>query len=217
MDFLQVIVILLSDYWYLLLLFVLLVFLKTPLFKGWCGEFKVNFLAWLLLNKNKYHRINNVTLPSENGTTQIDHIIVSAYGVFVVETKNMKGWIFGSADQNTWTHIIFKYKNKFQNPLRQNYKHVKTLQSILDLEDNQVHSVVVFVGDSEFKTSMPDNVTHGVRYIKHIKSKKEKVLSEADVSEILNKIEKTRLSQSFVTSRKHIKNVRDIVRAKEKI
>jgi len=45
-----------------------------------------------LLNKDEYKTIKNVTLPAEGGTTQIDHIIVSQYGVFVIETKNMAVW-----------------------------------------------------------------------------------------------------------------------------
>ena len=163
MDPISIIVHFIGGIWYLLPIFVIIVFLKTPWFKGWFGEAIVNFLAWLRLDKNIYNRINNVTLPAENGTTQIDHIIVSVYGVFVVETKNMKGRIFGSADQKTWTQKIYRYTNKFQNPLRQNYKHVKTLKSILGLNDDQIHSVVAFVGDSIFKTAMSENVTYGFR------------------------------------------------------
>jgi hypothetical protein len=55
--------------------------------------------------------------------------------VFVVETKNMKGWIFGSATQPFWTQKIFRSNYKFQNPLHQNYKHVKTLQALPGLGD----------------------------------------------------------------------------------
>ena len=51
------------------------------------------------LPKEDYHLIKNITLPTGDGTTQIDHILVSRFGVFVIETKNMKGWIFGSAHQ----------------------------------------------------------------------------------------------------------------------
>ncbi len=202
---------------YLLPIFVIIIIiiLKTPWFKGWFGEAIVNFLAWLRLDKNIYHRINNVTLPAENGTTQIDHIIVSVYGVFVVETKNMKGWIFGSADQNTWTQKIYRYANKFQNPLRQNHKHVKTLQSILGLNDNQIHAVVAFVGDSTFKTAMPENVTYGSGFIRFIKSKMQQVLSESDVAEIIDKIENNRLARSFDTSRVHVQNVREIIKEKQ--
>ena len=215
MDFTPVIRQFVSTIWYFIPVIVMIAFLKTPWFKGWFDESIVSFLAWLRLNKNTYHRINNVILPAENGTTQIDHIIVSVYGVFVVETKNMKGWIFGSADQKTWTQKIYRYTNKFQNPLRQNYRHVKTLQSILGLNGNQIHSVVVFVGDSTFKTAMPENVTYGAGYIRLIKSKMQQVLSETYVEEIIDKIENNRLARSFDTSRAHVENVRHFVRKKE--
>ncbi|MCB4747124.1 MAG: NERD domain-containing protein, partial [Sulfurovum sp.] len=77
-------------------------FFRTPTGKGVVGEFLVNIAVKLRLDKDKYHLIKNVTLPTEGGTTQIDHIIVSEYGIFVVETKNMKGWIFGDKKQKYW-------------------------------------------------------------------------------------------------------------------
>ena len=189
--------------------------LKSPWFKGLFGEFIVNISSKLLLDKNKYHLIKNVTLPTADGTTQIDHIIVSIYGVFVVETKNMKGWIFGTENQRTWTQKIYKHSNKFQNPLHQNYKHVKTLEQLLGLKDNQIYSLVVFVGESTFKTDMPENVTCGIGYARYIKSKKHPVLSPQEVSEIINKIEQGRLSLSFNTNRAHVKHVKDIKNKKK--
>ena len=77
--------------WYLIPIAILAAILKSPWFKGVAGEFIVNISAKMMLNKDEYHLIKNVTLPTEDGTTQIDHIIVSKYGIFVVETKNMKG------------------------------------------------------------------------------------------------------------------------------
>jgi hypothetical protein len=106
--------------WYLLPLFLLVGLAKSPWFKGVMGEFVINVSIRLLLDKEQYHLIKNVTLPTEDGTTQIDHIIVSKYGVFVVETKNMKGWIFGGVHQRQWTQKIYKHSQKFQNPLHQN-------------------------------------------------------------------------------------------------
>ena len=162
---------------YLIPIAILTAILKSPWFKGAVGEFIVNTLAKIILNKNEYHLIKNVTLPTEDGTTQIDHIIVSKYGIFVVETKNMKGWIFGSPNQKQWTQKIYKHSKQFQNPLNQNSKHVKTIESLFELNDQQVHSVVVFVGDSTFKTEMPENVTYGFGYIRFIKSKNQTVLA----------------------------------------
>ena len=98
--------------WYLIPIVILAAILKSPWFKGLVGESMVNISAKLMLNKDDYHLIKNVTLPTEDGTTQIDHIIVSKYGIFVVETKNMKGWIFGSPNQPTWTRKIYQHSYK---------------------------------------------------------------------------------------------------------
>ena len=217
MDFSPIIKQFVSSFWYLIPLFIIVVIIKTPWFKGILGEFVINLSAKLMLDKNQYHLIKNVTLPTEDGTTQVDHIIVSSYGVFVVETKNMKGWIFGSPNQRTWTQKIYNHTNKFQNPLHQNYKHVKTIESLLGLTEQQIHSVIVFVGDSTFKTDMPENVTYGVGYIRFIKSKKQCVLSQSEVAEIKKKIESGRLSQSFNTHREHVRHIKNIMVEKESL
>jgi hypothetical protein len=205
----------LSKIWFLIPIAVLLVIIKTPWFRGVAGEFYVNISARLLLDKKEYHLIKNVTLPTENGSTQIDHIIVSVFGVFVVETKNMKGWIFGSIKESMWTQKIYKHSNRFHSPLQQNYKHVKTLQELLGLKDEQIHSLVVFVGDSILKTQMPNNVTYGSGYIRFIKSKRRHVLSPKEVVEIIKKIETGRLTPSYGTHREHVKHVKNIVKEKQ--
>lgn len=214
MDFSPIFQSLLS-FWFLIPLFIVAAVVKSAWFKGVFGEFIVNIFAKWKLDKDVYHLIKNVTLPTEDGTTQIDHVIVSVFGVFVVETKNLKGWIFGSANQKMWTQQIFKHKNKFQNPLHQNYKHSKTLQSLLSLEDNQLHSVVVFIGDSTFKTDMPDNVTYGMGYVRYILSKTEKVLDLRQVLDITQTIESGRLKPSFKTNRNHVRHVQTIIVEKQ--
>lgn len=208
MDSASVVYQIIGNIWYLIPIAILIAILKSPWFKGVFGEFVVNLSANLMLDKDEYHLVKNVTLPTENGTTQIDHIIVSKYGIFVVETKNMKGWIFGSANQKTWTQQIYKHKNKFQNPLRQNYKHVKILEALLAIRDKQLYSVIVFVGESTFKTKMPENVTSGFGYVRYIKSKKNFVLTDAEVSSILRQIETGRLTRSVGTNREHIRHVK---------
>lgn len=55
--------------------------------------------------------------------------VVSPYGVFVIETRNMDGWIFGSEKQPVWTQKFPRKSFRFQNPLRQNYKHVKAIEN----------------------------------------------------------------------------------------
>ncbi len=208
MDFSAVQYQLWNSLWYLLPLAVLAVVFKSAWFKGLAGEFVVHFAARMFLDKNKYHLLRNVTLRTEDGTTQIDHIIVSEHGVFVLETKNMKGWIFGRPEHKTWTQKIYKHSAKFQNPLHQNYKHVRTLMSLLEVTEQQCHSLVVFVGESVFKTDMPGNVTHCRGFIRFIKSKNEKVLSTVEVEQIIRKIEQIRLAPSRKTDREHVRNLR---------
>jgi len=207
---------LISTYWWLILLLVLLAFMKTPFMKGILGEFMVNLATNFFLDKKIYTLFKNVTLPTEDGTTQIDHIIVSRYGVFVIETKNMKGWIFGDPKQNMWTQKIYRHTSKFQNPLRQNYKHTQTLQSALELDPEKVFSLVVFVGDNEFKTPMPDNVVYLGGYLRFIKSKTQPILSDSEVMAICTKIASGRLKPSLKTHREHVKHVQAIVEEKQR-
>ena len=215
-----------SAAWYLIPIFIFAVIIKSAWFKGVLGEWQVNLLIKFFLDKNDYHLIKNVTLPTftdgkEQGTTQIDHIIVSKYGVFVVETKNMKGWIFGSANQKQWTQQIFKHKSKFQNPLHQNYKHVKTLEDLLligsNTKNDSIFSVIIFIGDSTFKTKMPENVRFARGGIEYIKSKTDVVFNSDDVANIIEKVESGRLERSFKTNHQHIKHVRKIIEEKSDI
>ena len=206
-----------SAAWYLIPIFIFAIVIKSAWFKGVLGEWQVNLLIKFFLNKNEYHLIKNVTLPTEDGTTQIDHIIVSKYGIFVVETKNMKGWIFGNGNQKQWTQQIYKHKSKFQNPLHQNYKHVKTLEACLNAKNDSIFSVIIFIGDSTFKTKMPESVRFARGGIEYIKSKTDIVLNDKEVVSVIEQIESGRLERGFKTNREHVKHVREIIEEKSDI
>ena len=94
--------------WILLLFFGVMIFkLFKPFLKGKLGEFTVAIHAKLYLKDPQYLLLNDLTLPDgEGGTTQIDHLLLSPYGIFVIETKNYKGWIFGNERQKIWTQKI---------------------------------------------------------------------------------------------------------------
>jgi restriction system protein len=154
------------------------------LIKGWFGEKITTLGMWMRLDPLVYRRFDDVIVPAENGTTQVDHVLVSVFGIFVIETKNLKGWIFGSADSQQWTQSIFGRKYQFQNPLRQNYRHTKCLSDHLDLDHGLFHSVVFFIGECEFKTAMPPNVlTTGLG--SYITSFGQPILSEKQVEAVV--------------------------------
>ncbi|WP_421228788.1 NERD domain-containing protein [Aeromonas enteropelogenes] len=203
MDFTPIIAPLLAQLWYLLPLLLIATLIKTPWFKGMIGEGLLNLGIRLFLDKRVYHLLKDVTLPTPQGTTQIDHVIVSRFGIFVIETKNMKGWIFGNPAHKSWTQQIYRRKHSFQNPLRQNHLHMMTLRSLLGLADHQLHSVIYFIGDCTFKTPMPDNVMNrGI--IRYIKDKTTPVLTQADVTRVADTIQQGRLTANWQTHRQHV-------------
>ena len=177
-------------------------------FKGWFGESIINLSMWLFLDDNIYHTLNNVIIETRNGTTQIDHIIVSKYGIFVVETKNFSGWIFGDKNSKVWTQCLYGKKYKFQNPLHQNYKHIKSLQELLNLKEKCFYSIVMFIGESSFKTKMPENVLDE-GYTAYIQSKNHIFFSEKEVIQLVDKIKLGKLSNSFATQKQHKKSLND--------
>ena len=172
--------------------------------QGWKGEKKAQFNMWLFLGKN-YKRFHNVIIPIRNSTTQIDHILLSIYGIFVIETKNTNGWIFGSQHSKQWTQTMYGKKYKFQNPIHQNYLHVKALESYLDVDYNNIHSIVFFVGKNvTLKTELPDNVmTYGIT--KYIKSFKDIVFLTSDILEFEKKIQA--LKESQISKKEHFNNL----------
>ncbi len=188
---------------------------RLPGFKGWFGELAVNLGTKLLLD-DQYHLIKNVTLPVGEGTTQIDHVIVSRYGIFVIETKNMNGAIYGSEHDKQWTQALGGKTFKFQNPLHQNYKHTMALAEILGVPNESLISVILFIGDAKLKTQdrMPANVMNR-GLCSFIKSHTEERFTEDQVAQALSVIEQRRLAPSFRTHRQHVKHVKGIVAQKQ--
>jgi hypothetical protein len=152
-----------------------------------------------------YHLMNHVTLPLKEGTTQIDHILVSRFGVFVIETKDYKGWIFADANQANWTQVLFKVKFRFQNPIFQNSRHVRAVLNLLDfLPADAVKSVVVFTGDAEFKTEVPQGVCRISGLIDYLREHKAEVMSLNRVQFCVGRLETARFAISGKTDVEHV-------------
>ncbi len=176
-------------------------------FKGWFGEVKSSFKMWLSLDSNIYHKFHNLIVPFLNGSSQIDHVIVSKYGVFIVETKNKKGWIFGSEFEPVWTQTIYQSKFKFQNPLRQTYRQKKVLANFLQIPESAIIDVVYFIGDCSFRTPMPPNVINA-GLSSFIKSHRELLLTDQEMDKSLYLLKQLK-QNSNITNRNHIKSLND--------
>lgn len=180
---------------------------RMKILRGWLGEKKTTFNMWLTLNTDTYRRFHDVILPTKNGTTQIDHLLVSPFGLFIVETKNLKGWIFGSEDQAKWSQSLYGKNYSFQNPTRQTFRQKKALSEYLNLKESFIHTVIYFVGDCKFKTNMPTNVLRSglSSYIKQFTGR---ILSSEEIDRII-KILNRHISESTISTRDHIKSLRE--------
>lgn len=194
--------------WWIGIVVLLVAVYRAARSRGWRGEAFVKRVSRRRLPAESYRPLHNVTLPTPDGTTQIDHIFVSRFGIFVVETKNMSGWIFGGESQAQWTQTIYRRSFKFQNPLRQNFKHVKAVQAASHVPYDAIHSVIVFVGRSTFKSSMPRNVTRRGDCFTYIESFRNPVLTNSEVERALSAIEARRLPPTRQTRREHVQSVR---------
>ena len=162
---------------------------------------------WIYLDKKLYRRFHDVIVPTSNGTTQVDHLLISPFGLFVIETKNMKGWIFGAENQAKWTQSLYGNKYTFQNPLRQNYRHTQCLAEHLDLDSTVLHSIVFFIGECTFKTVMPSNVLR-TGLSGYIKGFQKKLLSDAEIQRILDTVGILKNDRTL-THRRHMASLRE--------
>jgi len=168
------------------------------------GEASVrNTIVYNFTSPN-FHLLNNITIPFQGGTTQIDHVLVSTKGVFVIETKHYSGWIFGSEKSDQWTQVLYRIKSRFQNPIHQNYRHVKAIQQMLDfLPKEQIHSIVVFSGSATFKSSIPNGVIYLSQLVYLLNTFQEDVISLNRVEFCVGRLECKRYEISRVTDVQH--------------
>lgn len=168
---------------------VLLIFpYNSPIKKGRLGERATAKVLHQFFKDQKAVVFNDITLKSINDSTQIDHVVVSTKGIFVVETKNHKGWIFGNAKNRYWTQVIFNSKTQFQNPIRQNYKHIKFLEEQMKVSPDLFYTVVVFMDHCEFKTRMPDYVVKLQNLVFFLTSFTTDRITEADLDLYVNQL-----------------------------
>ena len=132
----------------------------TPLFKGWIGEKRVGFKLKAIARKHEGFLINDVTIPDEETgrTSQIDHILFTRYGIFVVETKNYSGYIYGDDSQSQWTQVLNygRIKKSFYNPVKQNAVHCFRLSAIINNDNLKLASVIVFVKENGGNIQSPN-------------------------------------------------------------
>ena len=131
------------------------------------GRMAEQQLARLLVGSlpSSYRHYHNIIIRTELGDlTEIDHLVVSPYGIFVIEVKNYQGWIFGQERHEYWVVQHFRRKHQVPNPRRQNYKHTQAISHLLAIDEPDksalIHSVIAFSRRGLFKSMLPDDVMY---------------------------------------------------------
>ncbi|MCG7344808.1 NERD domain-containing protein [Sporosarcina sp. ACRSL] len=199
---------------------ILMIILKRrmPVIKGKYGESVVK--SKLRNLGDEYNVFHDVYIPNgEGGLTQVDHIVTSVHGVFVIETKHYEGWIFGDEYKPYWTQVIYKKKTKMHNPIRQNYGHVQALLTYIGQGEVQdVHSIIAFSPNSTFKFKKEFTSAHVIQFpklITTITQYKERRISEATVKGINEKLEGLLVKDKSDKKRLKTKHMQSIRKAKD--
>ena len=183
--------------------------------KGYVGE-KLVAKKLSKLNKRKYKIINNLLLKTLKGTAQIDHIVISQYGIFVIETKNYKGIITGNEYDDNWNQILFNNKEVLRNPIKQNNGHIKALKDVIPaLRYKKINSIILFTKRSNLKVNTETTVIYYNKVNKVIKRSRKKEFTKEEVDYIYKKINELNMD-SLKQRVVHVKNVKRNIKEAEK-
>ena len=181
----------------------------VPRLKGHVGELSIS-LRLKRLNKKEYIALNDVLLKIGESSTQIDHIVITKSGIYVIETKNLKGWIHGHENSEYWKQTIYHQKYSFKNPVKQNSIHVYALRKILlDFPHIKYHPIVVFTGSAVLKNVTNwSPVIYSYQLIRTIREKEEEInLSFDQMVNISDRLNRIRL-QGNKERRAHVRRIR---------
>ncbi|MDV4151757.1 nuclease-related domain-containing protein [Clostridium sp. AL.422] len=194
---------------YLIIIIVVLVFLNanSSKIKGNKGE---KYVDSILREIPGSMVLRDIVLKSVFGTSQIDNILISPKGIFVIETKNYSGWIFGNERSKYWTQTIYNKKSKFFNPIRQNYGHIKAIESYLPYKKDICHSLIVFSNRCELKRLEVKTPIIKMRDLKSylIYCKSDVFLTKEDINYYSMILEKNNITDKNIR-KNHVQNIRN--------
>ena len=189
--------------------------IKNDQDKGAYGEWLTEYLFGNNNIKGYSKSLHNIYIPYRGKTSEIDVLLVHEKGIFVIESKNYSGWIFGSVEQANWTQCLpNKDKNKFYNPIKQNRTHINALSQFLEIDKNKMTSFIVFSERCELK-KVPDDTEEFIilrrqfllKRVRQELEKREKILSKEEIDEVILKlIPLTNVSDEV--KQKHIEEIK---------
>ena len=194
---------------FILLILGILIDIYYPKFRGFMGEFWLK-LELKKLPKNKYKLLNDIMIEDEKGTHQIDHIVLSKYGIFVIEMKNYYGLIIGNQYKEKWYQYLGKNKYTFHNPMYQNYGHVKALSNVLKLNEELFIPITCFSNQVKLKVTSNKPVVQVDTINRNILKYNEEIIT-CDLNELSLNIENMNILDKN-KRKEHVKNIRNLKR-----
>ena len=174
---------------------------RSPEVKGKAGE---QLVAKYLneLPHNKYHVLNDVLLEIGKTSSQIDHIVVSEYGLFVIETKNYAGVVLGEEHDNRWMQVVGNRKHPFYNPIKQNERHIQVLQQCIHRPIDEFVPMVIFSRNCNLDVNTSTPVLYADTMMDYIRRFDQPIYSDADLIEIEKGIDES-WNRSFAARMRH--------------
>lgn len=173
--------------------------MESPARKGRVGEQRVN--RKLQGMAPDYRLLRDIMVRTRSGRTmQIDHVVVSRYGIFVVETKNYEGVIIGNGRTDEWHQNIWGKVYELYNPEMQNKSHVGMLKYLLpEVDASLFHSIVAFPDDTKLVLSNLSEYVVSMGAVRRvIASYTEPVLSGDEVTRIASRIEQANITDTEI-------------------
>ena len=210
----------------IVVLFVYLAWYNSAKQKGKRGEMRVSVILSQL--SDEYTILNDLVFRTEKGTTQIDHLVVSKYGIFTIETKNYRGEIYGDDNRKEWTQLIvtevtyakkwwktytYVTKNRFYNPVKQSVGHAFRIKELLSVFPHvKIVPIVVFTGDAILSyVESKNHVVYEENLLDVIDGYKTTYLTDNDVQAVLAILTGNNIRET-VSDRQHVKNLRTAAR-----
>ena len=174
-------------------LVLLIVYLSSPRFRGDMAESRVRRILAAGLESNRYTILNHVHLPLSGGSVLIDHVIVSRFGVFVIESLYAGGVIHGTSASDRWTLKRQFGSRRLDNPIGLNRKQQLAVQQLLGCSATSVHGLVVLVGARGFKKEVPPGVLTPEKLIRTMRKRGEPLLSPEQAASAITTIDNAQI------------------------
>lgn len=169
----------------------LAIYIGSPRFLGTIGSARVRRVLEASLDKRRYSVLHDLLLPSGGGTVHIDHLVLSRWGICVIDSIHRAGWISGTEVQARWQQRSWNGSRPFDNPIHANYLKMQALERLLQLPASRFLPMVAFSGHKGFSKDMPREVVDVKDLVARIRALNREMLAAGEVDRALLRLQES--------------------------